>query len=150
MKTRRMLALITLLLIAGAATADRGKMYKWTDENGVVHFSEAPPASETAETERVAIPGVDPRERRRSVAAPESEPEQDERAALAAAMAEDPQVAAEMKKNCANARRNIAVLTSQYSKVQAYDADGNPQELDAGARKARLAREQDYIQTYCS
>lgn len=153
MKAKFWIAL-SVLTVCTAAVADRGKMYKWTDENGVVHFSEAPPASESASSERMNIPGVDQRAigRRAQLEGDDDDGDDDgeQQSGLTRAMAEDPAIAAQLQKQCADVRRNIAVLRSEYSRVKAYDAEGNPRELDAAQRQARLEREQEYIKTYCS
>ena len=39
----RFLFLIVVFVLAGSAWAEEPKVYKWVDEQGVVHFTEQPP-----------------------------------------------------------------------------------------------------------
>jgi hypothetical protein len=40
---RRGLCLVLTMVVAAAAAAQTGSLYRWTDERGVVHFSDVPP-----------------------------------------------------------------------------------------------------------
>jgi hypothetical protein len=44
------------LLITATDSDAQPRMYRWTDENGVVHFSDQPPASQDVTAEALAIP----------------------------------------------------------------------------------------------
>ena len=58
---RFFLALLALVLVAGTSSAE---IYKWVDENGVVHFSDSPTQSESeagGETD-ASSPQSDPKE----------------------------------------------------------------------------------------
>lgn len=50
------LCLLALLLLAASTSAHAGKIYKWTDDNGQVHYSTFPPAK--AETEKLRVPSI--------------------------------------------------------------------------------------------
>ena len=59
---RFFLVLLALFLVGGTSSAE---IYKWVDENGVVHFSDSPTLSESdagIEAE-VSSPGSDPKEK---------------------------------------------------------------------------------------
>jgi len=58
LKRLRQIAAVAIVLTAVCVSAYAQKtVYKWVDEDGVVHFSDAPPGEEnTAETETVVIP----------------------------------------------------------------------------------------------
>jgi hypothetical protein len=53
------LAILALILVSGTSSAE---IYRWVDENGVVHFSDSPTESisETSVKEEVSSPGPDP------------------------------------------------------------------------------------------
>lgn len=53
-KTTRIIFFATLLL-ALAGTLQAKEMYKWTDENGVVHFSESKPAGREVEAQNLPL-----------------------------------------------------------------------------------------------
>lgn len=50
--TKQALALLTLLVLGAASTTTLGQIYKWTDEDGNVHFTDKPVEEDA---ERVAI-----------------------------------------------------------------------------------------------
>ncbi len=62
LKRFRQVAAVAIALTAVCVSAYAQKtVYKWVDEDGVVHFSEAPPGEEnTAETETLVIPKSPP------------------------------------------------------------------------------------------
>ena len=62
LKRLRQVATVAIVLTAVCVSAYAQKtVYKWVDEDGVVHFSEAPPGEEnTAESETVVIPKSPP------------------------------------------------------------------------------------------
>ena len=45
---------ITVIMVSGVAQAQEKKVYQWTDENGVVHFSDTKPEGQEAETRELA------------------------------------------------------------------------------------------------
>ncbi|HEX5664211.1 M23 family metallopeptidase [Lysobacter sp. M15] len=51
----RLLPLVLLLTLC-AAGAQAGKVYKWKDSNGIVHYGDRPPAASTAARELTVIP----------------------------------------------------------------------------------------------
>ena len=51
-------ALLVLLCAAACAwSADRQQVYKWTDANGVVHFTDTPPPRETKDVQALHLIG---------------------------------------------------------------------------------------------
>ena len=54
MKQFFLLFLLFLLFVGVSTSAHAGKVYKWTDEKGQIHYSTFPPAE--AETEKVRVP----------------------------------------------------------------------------------------------
>lgn len=59
MKSSLMITVLTAFLLAMVtdAGAEQKKMYKWTDENGVVHFSEVKPADQQVDS--IPIPSAE-------------------------------------------------------------------------------------------
>jgi hypothetical protein len=53
---RPTLILLALLALAPAAFADGTQLYKWTDAQGVVHYSDKPPAQPAADLSTTAMP----------------------------------------------------------------------------------------------
>jgi hypothetical protein len=109
--------LITLALCSGIAApaAAATKMYKWVDENGVVHYS-ATPAEET-KTEEVQIrPGP-------GAGAPGE----------IAVIADPAEVA-----RCAQVRKNVELLLDPSRKLDIKDADGNVRPMTREEKEPQL------------
>lgn len=60
-KVGQLFALAVILTAVCASVNAENKVYKWVDEDGVVHFSDTPPAeSSPAETDIITIPKSEP------------------------------------------------------------------------------------------
>ena len=57
------LCLLSLaLLLPAAAFADNSQMYKWTDAQGVIHYSDQPPKQAEADVQTLDIPAFPPQD----------------------------------------------------------------------------------------
>lgn len=113
--SRHWLILALLLACAPALAAD--KVYKWTDENGVVHYSAKPPEETAAESVDI----------RRGPPAPAPVVDREEDAT------EETLRAAE----CTRARARLQVLLANEL-VDLKDASGNVTRLSAEQRQAEI------------
>jgi hypothetical protein len=124
----RISAVLCGLLVA--ATVQASAVYKWTDDKGVVQYTDAPPEGRKFER-------LDVRESGKASAAVASEDESTE-ASAAAADASAPTPAQRrldvMKANCQTARDNLATLQTGQAVNADLDGDGSPEELDAAGR----------------
>ena len=140
----------TLLLTAMEAQAE-GEVYRWVDENGVVHFDQQPgDHKEAVEIDVQSGVGVE------QVATPEAEPKaepepsyaqqrRDERAARRQELAEKRAVTA---RACEQARQRIANLEPS-PRVMVENEDGSISRLDDEKRLEFLAEARDYIARNC-
>ncbi|MFA0810479.1 DUF4124 domain-containing protein [Microbulbifer epialgicus] len=153
------------MLISGLAlTAQANGIYKWVDENGVVHFGEQPPNSSEVEvikkpkTERfkqweaeqqaaraateakkqTTKPAVEPQPIRQPV--PQQPSKEEEQAARAQAAAR--------AQRCQNSQENLKALTS-HGRVREVDENGNQRVLGEDERQQRITREQQSIRENC-
>lgn len=55
-----MRVLLTILLVAGLATEATAEVFRWTDESGVVHYAEHPPAHISAVPLHFTLPEAEP------------------------------------------------------------------------------------------
>lgn len=62
MKTLLLLWLSLAVLLPFAAFADNPQMYKWTDAEGVVHYSDQPPTQPMADVQTLDIPVFPPQD----------------------------------------------------------------------------------------
>ncbi len=105
-------SLLGLIALSGLAFA--GKVYKWVDENGQTHYSSQKPPGQTAETVKIrkspkVTQKVEPEKEAHQSDAPTKEPsdpkaEKEAREQMAKADA------ANRKKQCETARKNLAAL----------------------------------------
>lgn len=130
---RRMLSLRSLCLIAALlaspALLQAQVAYKWTDANGVVHYSDQPPA-EGIRAERISV--------RAPAAASQGE---DEGASQAEAKEENAA--------CTTARQNLQVFETYQVIRMDLDGDGEAEELTPEQREREMARTRELVRTLC-
>lgn len=115
---------IALLLALCAFTAQAGELYKWTDDQGQVHYTDRPPENTEFEKREVR-----------------SEPDSPPQEAVAEAAKETPE--------CERARQNLKTLTESTQVSMDLDGDGTPEALDEAARTAQRERMQTLIGQLC-
>ncbi len=136
---RRLLIAAALLLVAPLVAA---QAYKWTDANGTVHYSDAPPATGTKYSKVTTSGTVEPL----AAPAPESttdtsaKPTQDNKP-----VANTPQNRAEY---CAALKGNIDTLKSSSPVVM--EQDGQQKVIDADQRKQQQATAETQYQNFCA
>lgn len=129
---RIVLPVATMLLLA-ASSSQAATVYKWTDQQGVVQYTDAPPEGKAFERMEIGGSGT---------ARAAEEPPAD-----ASAPAAEPTPAQRrldmMKSNCATARANLETLRTGQEVTADSDGDGTPEPLDeAGRAKAQAAAEE--------
>jgi hypothetical protein len=134
------------LALAALCTTGRadavGEVYKWTDENGVVHYTDSPPEGKPFTTKEVKAP---------SVPAPAPAPEADATTEAPAATGTPPADAAKSpeQRNCEIARKNFETLSANENITADRNNDGVPEPLTAEQRTAELKRSESLIAAYC-
>lgn len=139
----------SIIFLAFAATsaafAAGGQVYKWTDAQGVVHYSDAPPPNTQPNVQTMRVTG--------GVSTPSTtgatdanaqaqQPAQTQVAQNAAPPAND------HARDCSNARSNLELLQSKFQ-VSVTDSAGKAVALDDKARQAQVADMNAQIATYC-
>jgi len=136
----RWIAVIASTLLCFATAAD-AEVYKWTDEDGVTHYTEQPPP------DRGEASVLDPQVDAPSSQGPEQQgtehtAEPDE----AAGEGEDTQ---SVEAFCKELRQNIETLKGD-GPVKVRTGDDTLKTLDGEARQARLERAQSQLESQCS
>ncbi|MEE4303408.1 MAG: DUF4124 domain-containing protein [Wenzhouxiangella sp.] len=142
-------ALLTGFLALPGAVAQEQTIYKWVDEEGVVHYTARPPEGidyeevgiETREPVESATAGgemADSGETAPAEGIPPAQPEM-------AAAEPDPEMVAE---RCAQARRNIENLT-QRANVLIRGDDGEQRQISDEERQRMLQEARDFIDEWC-
>ena len=134
---RAVIFFILACTAAGVSAADKQQVYKWTDASGVVHFTDAPPPTDTRNVQTLRlVGGTASAEPADANAAPaENKPAQ------APAMSDS-------AKECEQAKRNLALLQSNYT-VSELGADGKVKPIDDKERAGRIAGVNDRIAQFC-
>jgi hypothetical protein len=134
-----LVGLAVLLLVSGISSAK--ELYRWTDENGVTHYSDSKP--EGVEFERRAVTEDTPAPA--PVAASEAgDGAEDAKAETAASKPKGPP-----SPNCILARGNLEVLLSAPDVSVDVDGDGEPELLDDDARQAQIASHRQLVKDHC-
>lgn len=122
--------MLALLCLPLAATAS-DRVYTWTDEHGVTHYSDSPPPSRQYESRR--IQAQDP---------PPAEDDQDAGATL---LEPDPARA----DNCERARANLRTLQSAPIVRMDLDGDGEKEEIGPAERARQIELTIGHIREFC-
>ena len=141
-----------LVVPVGLASA---ALYKWTDENGIVVYSQTPPPSGQAKVIRTA-PGPDLEQRRQAAEALRSTVEQTQDAATARAQAREEKKQQQAQdnalqtraKSCEIARKNLATLEN-LGLGRLRMPDGQTVFLSAEERAARMQETRTQIEQFC-
>lgn len=141
--TRKTLPAFAVALLAAAfATGAAAALYKWTDANGRVVYSDQPPqANVKTEQLRGAPPPANPNAAKELA---QREAEFKKRQADASKAAEDAGKArtatAEHAESCAQAKGQVAQLTESPLAIYRYNAKGEREIMDEDARGRERAK----------
>lgn len=136
---KRLPLLVALAAAAGGAAA--GDVYKWTDKDGVVQYTETqPPAPIKSELVHVAT-----KAKTATAAANDADEAATPPAGGTPVSAAN---APNADKRCEQARTNLEVLRGGAA-VGIDDGSGKAQALDDQARASRVAHEQQMVRMYC-
>lgn len=142
---RKSVVLSTLLLLSNTTVSAEGMViYRWVDEDNVVHFSQHQP-SHNNYTEITMAKSATP--------APSESPSvaSDLSSTLTnneTAPTNQSLVAQKMAERCEEAKQNIKTLTN-FDDIQYTDEDGNTTLLSEEDKKQQLALSQRQVEVYC-
>ena len=152
-----MLTFIAALTIWPPKLSAQDEVYRWVDENGVVHFGDRAPQQQEAEV--VSIPqtsGINlqpPADPQAVNTADEQEPQpsaaQQARDARAAARQEREAKAEVTAKSCKSAREVVSQLEPS-PRVNVIHEDGTVTRMDDNDRLEKLAEAKAYVAENCS
>ncbi len=146
-------ATILFMLLGASSTTFAGKIYKWTDSNGKVHYGERAPSGNA---KQLRIPTTTP-----YGATPKPKPskktdaaskflesvatERKEKKEAADKTAKEKEIT---DKNCSNARRRVASL-KQGGRQYEVNEKGERNYLDEAAIQSRLNDAQSKVKKWC-
>lgn len=140
---RRLLIATALLLVAPLVAA---QAYKWTDANGTVHYSDAPPPQGTKYNKVTTSGSVEPLAAPEATSSNNAEPaSHPQPPAKQLPMADTPENRAKL---CANLKSNMDMLKGNGPVVM---QEGDQQKvINADQRKQQQATAEAQYQQYCS
>lgn len=125
-------AIVLTLAVCTVGTAFAAEVYRWTDDDGQVHYSSTPPSDREVTVIEVTDEGT-----------PLSSS-----AASDSATATDDEAAAQRREHCETARHNLEILEDES--IETFlDADGETISFDADERAALLEETQAQVQYFC-
>lgn len=150
-----MKTLLALFLLAMFTLPAHAELKKWVDADGVVHYSDMPPAGIKVDSVRnvtgkdtVTTPTGD---KPRSYVEREVELKKarQEKQAASDKLAKEKAAQEERQKNCAIARGNLRTLESG-GRIATYDANGERVFLDDAALEQRIHEARAAVQAHCN
>ena len=134
---------VGVLSLCLVTSVNAATLYKWTDEEGLIHYSERPPV------------GVTNYERIRSEATPGNKPieykvdtPKDEQDQASAEAANNQAASAVNQERCANARKNLEALNS-FARIRVKEDDGQLRFLSEEEIVERRQEYRDVIANEC-
>ncbi|WP_346838856.1 DUF4124 domain-containing protein [Microbulbifer sp. SAOS-129_SWC] len=150
---------VAILLSSLAICAQADGIYKWKDENGVIHFGSQPPQEQQVEVikkpksqrykqwEAKQQAEADAKAEKKPAAPAKKKPvKDDDTAKQGKAMSKAEQ--AVRTQRCRMAQSNLQELNS-HARVREIGTDGKMRVLPEGERQARISQAQQAIQTNC-
>jgi len=149
---------LAFCLLVSLAWAD---VYKWTDENGKVHYSDQPPPSSATKTENIK-PGKRPAQAQaptgdaKPAAGPKSTAEQEmefrkrrlQEAEAEAKAQKDAQAEEEKKRNCKRAQDQVAAM-ERGGRITRYGPNGEQQFLTDDEIAKQLVEAKKTADSWC-
>ena len=151
------ITLSTLLLIVIGLSANAGKIYRWQDDTGTWHYTATPPADSTAESINIKVTPPSTSQQQdiadKSVEDKADKSEGNKKAPTDTALKKSGEVAAEdnalAKKNCANAKANMANLQN-HRRLRIRDDDlGEERYLSDDEHNEWMKRSKEEVRKYC-
>ena len=135
---KHLLLVLMLALAVSPLTVNASGIYKWTDENGKIHYSSQRP--EDAEAEKMKLHVPEPA----SEAEPKKAVAEDNKAELTG----DAKAKLERVEYCSKERKRLQTV-QQNKEIHQQDASGKVSQLSAEVRTERLNKIKANIAKYC-
>ncbi len=138
-------ALIPILLLSASVHA--GSIHKWVDEEGNVHYGDAPPVS--AKTENVRVLSAPSNPGRALPRLGDNNGDENAAGGTAAATNDDTVPADQAKIACEQAQEDLAVI-NRSSRIKLRSADGSERFLSTEEIAERKERAEADIDRFCN
>ncbi|MCS6786113.1 MAG: DUF4124 domain-containing protein [Thiobacillaceae bacterium] len=149
---RRPAALAGCLALLVAGPAAHAGVYKWTDAQGRVHYSDVPPPQQPVQTVNTGrSQEAEAAQARKALADKLLESELKRRQAQEQEEGRrlDEQAQRKRAESCRQAREQLALLQRSDVRPLRVDADGRRQPMSAAEREAAVAERQRFLEQHC-
>ncbi|MFA5371415.1 MAG: DUF4124 domain-containing protein [Sideroxydans sp.] len=149
-----MKTLLTFVLLAMFSLHAHAELKKWVDANGVVHYSDTPPAGTRVDSvlnvtgKDIAPPSADSKPKSYIEREVELKKARQEKQAASDKLAGEKAAQEQRQHNCSNARETLRALESG-GRITTYDASGERIFLDDAAREQRAQDARAAVQAHC-
>jgi len=142
--------LITALMLSSASGFVFAETYKWTDDDGNVHYSQQPPPADI-EAQTIDTPNAGSEAGKSEVQRRlEKFQQREEKREKAEQERQRQQKKAEIyRKNCQTARERLAKL-QRGRQVRSFDEDGNMRRLSVEEHQQRIDNVKKDVEKYCN
>lgn len=149
--------LSALLLLVINLSANAGKIYRWQDDTGTWHYTATPPADSAAESVNIKVTPPSTSQQQgpadKSVEDKANKSEENEKSPADTELKKSAEVAAEdsalAKKNCANAKANLANLQNHRRLRIRDDELGEERYLSDDEHNDWMNRSKEEVRKYC-
>lgn len=139
--SRFALPLLTALLLL--AVPVQAAMYKWTDADGNIHYTQSPPpAGVESKTMKAPPPAPTPAPSQKADKGEQGKGEAKDEADKPVETPRDEQI----KRNCEAARRNLSIYTNNR---RVMNEKGEIEVMDEKVRQAKIKQTEEQIKEYC-
>jgi hypothetical protein len=138
---------LIVLLSASVFLMGAGKIYKWTDKDGRVHYSGQAPANSNAARLNIRSGTSSPAATAPAADADKATAEADKKASTKPKLT--PEQTAQMRPYCDNLRARIQQMNSGLRLLE-NGSDGQQRELSRDEVSTKLREDQQNLDTYCT
>jgi hypothetical protein len=142
---KRNLIIASMLLVFAFASIssnlNAAKFYKWTDDEGSVHYSDKPNENNTAETIHISAPKASENAHpSKKTISTDKEGKENK--------TENMKRAESVEEYCETLRGNIKTLETK-NRIQSVDAEGNKVDLNEASRQEKLSKYKEQLKSRC-
>ncbi len=150
-------SIVLTLFMSLALTAWAGRIYTWTDDHGVAHYADTPPAN-TPGVQTVRVQDAPSSDASTEIQQLNDEREAQDKNAQADAKAKSEQqalqakaaqAAKDNKSRCNQLQSNLQVM-NEHGRVRETDAQGDTHYLSDDEKQKQMADMQKQIQAFCN
>ena len=135
---------LTYLVLVISTSLNAGTIHKWVDENGNVHYGDAPPVKTKSESVRVLSAPSNPGKALPRLSVPDSTQQADGGESGEQEISEE-----QASKICEAARQDLEIINTS-TRIKLQQADGSIRYLDSAEIAERKTKSQAEVDRFCN